>query len=195
MEKRWLLLLPQILVCTTDPWRRDGCLLQDAADCVIFWPVWLPLWSQSPPYGCVCLGFSSRVVVGSFLKISWLLFRVENSPKGFLPLLPKNPDLSVCCLKKISVCWSLLLPSFCFSKIIYILLWISLPPENNISPLYMEYSISFFFSSNARGWPPFLYGSLTLIFPFLSEDARDIGRCIHVVHIEDSQGCSRLLFW
>ena len=34
----------------------------------------------------VCVWFADRVVVGSFLKMSWLLFRVENSQKGFLPL-------------------------------------------------------------------------------------------------------------
>ena len=103
MEKRWLLLLPQILVCTTDPWRRDGCLLQDAADCVIFWPMWLPLWSQSLRMA-MCVWVSLRVVVDSFLKISSLLFRVENSQKGFLPLLPKNNNLSVCCKRVCSQC-------------------------------------------------------------------------------------------
>ena len=95
MEKRWLLLLPQLLVCTTDPWRRDGCLLQDAADCLIFWPVWLPLWYQWCVWLCV-FGLSTVWLLSPSLKCRdcfsvWRILNKVSFPccvSGSPPLTP-----------------------------------------------------------------------------------------------------------
>ena len=139
-------------------------------------------WTSS----CSCEDFPRwRVSVSAWSPWECRL-PLSSSSQASLCSLKKQYLFSVCLLSKKSplVCWSLLVPKksilssspskknqkslFCFWKKSSLLLWISPPPENNISPLYMEYSISIFFFSNTRGWPPFLYGSLTLhiSFPF-----------------------------
>ena len=60
--------------------------------------------SQNPTRMAVCVWVFLFVwLLAPSLKYR-LLFRVEDSQKGFLPLLPKNNNLSVCCQRVCSKC-------------------------------------------------------------------------------------------
>ena len=155
-----------------------------------------------------------RLLLSSFTGLS--LFPQNNISPSFSSssqksslLLPLKNNISPVCLSKKNLLTFLLFQPkkslLCFRKIIFLSLpcgsplslYDNTPLYEILSFLYMEYSISFFFFfplTHVDGLLSYMAASLS-IFPFLSEDARDIGRCIHVVHIEDSQGCSPRLIW
>ena len=106
------------MVRADDQWRKGGCSsflkfwyapLTRGGVMVVFSKMQPTVWSfglcdchfdLNPPRMAVCVWVFLPVwLLAPSLK-SWLLFRVENSQKGFLPLLPKNPDLSVWISKK-----------------------------------------------------------------------------------------------
>ena len=101
------------MVRADDQWRKGGCSsflkfwyapLTRGGVMVVFSKMQPTVWSfglcdchfdLNPPRMAVCVWVFLPVWLSAPSLKSSLLFRVENSQKGFLPLLPKNPDLSV----------------------------------------------------------------------------------------------------
>ena len=110
-----------------------------------------------------------------------------SSKKNPLPLSPsQNPEIPPLLQKKIiSLRVSISLKKIC------------------VRPLWKNSALCLDLSTKKRKIPlrvlsnPYLYGStfllLDILFPFLMH--MDMESACMVAHIEDSQGCSRMLFW